>query len=176
MNTRKILSDVEKLHNTLMKLGSSIIPGTEENVVWPAKMIRSKADAMEVGLDQFSKAKNKHYIVIACDAPRYVSRAEFDDLDLGGPGWQPQKFTRVQITTPRTIKFTVTYTAPSYWASYLINGDFSGMEDDEIATADAFLAWVGLGAPVDCEGAGFCHSNDAGTLAGDCMTYSFLRE
>lgn len=87
---------------SLAKLGSSIIPGTEESVVWPAKMIRSKADAMEVGLDQFSKTKNKHYIVIACDTPRYVSREEFDELDLAGPGWQPQKFTRVQITAPHS--------------------------------------------------------------------------
>lgn len=87
-----------------------------------------------------------------------------------------QNTTKANAGQNSVPKFTVeTYTAPSYWASYFINGDSSGMEDDEIATADAFLAWVGLGAPVDCEDAGFCHSNDAGTLAGDCMTYSFLR-
>ena len=94
MNTNEIITAA------LAKLGSSIIPGTEENVVWPAKMIHSKADAMEVGLEQYSKAQGKHYLVVACDAPRYVSRDEFDELDLAGPGWQAQKFTRVQITAP----------------------------------------------------------------------------
>lgn len=68
----------------------------------------------------------------------------------------------------------VTYRLPSYWASYLINGDGSGLEDSEIAQADAFLASHNLPGPVSCEEVGFCHSNDAGTLAGDCEDYTFL--
>ena len=32
-----------------------------------------------------------------------------------------------------------TVTAPDYWASALINGDTSGMEDDEIAAMEAWL-------------------------------------
>lgn len=95
-----MLGQNEVVNAALAKLGSSIIPGTEESVVWPAKMIRSKADAMEVGLDQYSRTSGKHYLVIACDATRYVRRGEFDELDQLAPGWQPQKFTRVQITAP----------------------------------------------------------------------------
>lgn len=68
----------------------------------------------------------------------------------------------------------VTYRLPSYWASYYINGDASGLEESEIAQADAFLASHNLPSPCDCTDAGFCHSNDAGTLAGDCMEYTFL--
>lgn len=72
---------------------------------------------------------------------------------------------------------TVTYTAPSSWASYFINGDASGLEDDEQKAADAFLAWVDQGSPVDCEDAGFIHRPDSFHVypfAGDCQTYTFL--
>jgi hypothetical protein len=68
--------------------------------------------------------------------------------------------------------------APSAWASYLINGDASGLEDDEQRACDAWLASEKLGAPVDCFDAGFCHSHDASAfaLAGDCQTYVFRKE
>ena len=73
---------------------------------------------------------------------------------------------------------TITATAPSYWACYFINGDCSGMEDNEIDQADAFAEW--LGHPiVDCEDAGFMTFHDArqfGVLAADCMTYTALME
>jgi hypothetical protein len=67
--------------------------------------------------------------------------------------------------------------APSAWASYLINGDASGLEDDEQRACDAWLKSEKLGAPVDCFDAGFCHSHDASgfALAGDCQTYVFFR-
>lgn len=67
------------------------------------------------------------------------------------------------------------YTAPSCWASYLINGDLSGIDDDDIRQADDFVESVGAGAPVDCAEAGFINRPDFGKLAGDCQTYSFLR-
>lgn len=74
---------------------------------------------------------------------------------------------------------TVTATAPSYWASYLVNGDDSGMDDNETAQADAFAKWLG-GNIVDCEDAGFMWTHDAmrvcGTLAADCQTYTALIE
>jgi len=73
----------------------------------------------------------------------------------------------------------VTGTAPSYWATYLINGDDSGLELDDKAQADQFIAWLGAW-PVGCEDAGFMWTHDAmrvcGTLAADCQTYSALVE
>jgi fermentation-respiration switch protein FrsA (DUF1100 family) len=39
-----------------------------------------------------------------------------------------------------------TMTAPSFWAPALINDDRSGMDDDEIAAMDAYLA------PLEAEG------------------------
>ena len=73
----------------------------------------------------------------------------------------------------------VTATAPSYWASYLINGDDSAMNEAEIAQADAFADWLG-GSIVSCEDAGFCHFHDAryvgADYAADCQTYTALVE
>jgi len=70
----------------------------------------------------------------------------------------------------------ITATAPSYWACYFINGDYSGMDDAEIVQADAFADWLG-GHIVDCEDAGFITWHDArqfGALASDCQTYTAL--
>jgi hypothetical protein len=69
----------------------------------------------------------------------------------------------------------VTYTLPAYWASYLINGDASGLEPADKAAADAFLARENLPGPVDCGEQYFSRHNDAGTgLAGDVCDYTFL--
>jgi hypothetical protein len=73
---------------------------------------------------------------------------------------------------------TVTGYAPSYWASYLVNGDASGLEPDEVAKADQFAAWLG-GSIVSCEDAGFMRRHDAtqfGVLASDCQEYVALIE
>ena len=71
-----------------------------------------------------------------------------------------------------------TYTAPSHWASYLINDDCSGLDDDDIIAADKFISWLRLGAPVDCtDDVGFMTFHDArpySPLAADCFTYTFL--
>jgi hypothetical protein len=74
---------------------------------------------------------------------------------------------------------TLVLTAPSFWASYLINGDASGISDDERVACDTWLAREGLGAPVDCEDAGFCKWHDALNecpFSADCQTYTFLVE
>jgi hypothetical protein len=71
---------------------------------------------------------------------------------------------------------TVTATAPSYWGSYLINGDSSGIDEHDVTQADAFASWLG-GNIVDCEDHGFLHWHDArqfGVLAADCATYTAL--
>ncbi len=83
----------------------------------------------------------------------------------------------------------VSYTAPAHWASYLFNGDASGLDyyntpdddagDREIAAADAFIESVGLGSPVGCsEESEFRWRPDysLGGLGCDCLTYTFLRE
>ena len=75
-------------------------------------------------------------------------------------------------------------TAPSYWASYFINGDDSGMEESEIAAADKFAEWLG-GSIVSCTSEsddnhpGFTRWHDAaqfGVLAADCALYTALVE
>lgn len=77
----------------------------------------------------------------------------------------------------------ITATAPSYWASYLINGDASGLEDAERETADSFVAaCLGGVMPCDCEDAGFMWNHDAArnlprspyVMAADCQSYTSL--
>lgn len=72
-----------------------------------------------------------------------------------------------------------TATAPSVWASYLINGDASGLEAWEAKQCDAWLEGAGNGAPIDCRDAGFIWQHDArsyGALAADCQEYLFKSE
>ncbi len=67
------------------------------------------------------------------------------------------------------------YTLPAHWASYLINGDASGIDEADQLAADAFLSKHNLPGPVSCsDEQWFAARNDAGTLAGDVMTYGFL--
>jgi hypothetical protein len=71
---------------------------------------------------------------------------------------------------------TVTGTAPSDWASYLINGDDSGLDVSEKALADRFVEFLG-DFPVSCADAGFMWRHDAsrfGVLGADCQEYTAL--
>jgi hypothetical protein len=78
---------------------------------------------------------------------------------------------------------TVTVTAPQEWACYLVNGDGSGIDDLDAAHADAMVADVGLGSPVDAADDAQltaypdypARDADGRRLAADCVTYSFLR-
>jgi len=71
------------------------------------------------------------------------------------------------------MKF-VTYTLPIYWASYLINGDCSGMEEEEIQEVDAFLERNGLGFCVDMDNEQeFARSNDCNNIGGPVADFAF---
>lgn len=70
-----------------------------------------------------------------------------------------------------------TATAPDAWASYLMNGDASGIDDTDKAQADAWIEREGLGLPVSCDDAGFMWRHDAFTecpLGAECQEYLFL--
>lgn len=65
-------------------------------------------------------------------------------------------------------------TAPSYWASYLVNSDASGLNAVEKLACDNWLKTNEIFAVLDAVDAGFCWSHDASefALAGDCQTYT----
>ncbi len=65
----------------------------------------------------------------------------------------------------------ITHDLPAYWASYLINGDDSGINFTDKVEADHFLKFRNLPSPVSCEPAGIGRYNG---LMCDLETYSFL--
>jgi hypothetical protein len=69
---------------------------------------------------------------------------------------------------------TFELTAPSYWASYLINGDSSGLNAVEKLACDDWLKANRIFDVLDCVDAGFRwrHDADEFALAGDCQTYT----
>lgn len=70
----------------------------------------------------------------------------------------------------------ITYKLPTHWASALINGDYSGLDDDEEKEINDFLEEVKASVvDVDVESKSFEISNDAGTLACECYHYQFIK-
>ncbi len=72
---------------------------------------------------------------------------------------------------------TFDYVLPAYWASYLINGDDSGMSEQDKTDCAAFLKRENLKASdcIDCGPECFCAQNDATSLGGDTCLYTFVR-
>ena len=73
---------------------------------------------------------------------------------------------------------TIDYTLPEFWACYLINGDDSGLSNNDVRQIDQFMANEGLGHPLCCsdDNGDFRTYHDArpyGVLACDCLTYTF---
>lgn len=66
--------------------------------------------------------------------------------------------------------------APSAWATYLINGDATGIEPGDKQAADQWILSLGFGAPLSCDDYGFCTSHDAFNVmpfGADCQEYAF---
>jgi hypothetical protein len=62
---------------------------------------------------------------------------------------------------------TTEYTLPSYWGSYLINGDASGLSDSEEQEISEFLRVEGYPQFTSWSEGYFATSNDASPLGGD---------
>lgn len=68
---------------------------------------------------------------------------------------------------------TEDFLLPVYWASYLINGDASGYEDDEF---EAIERWCTVNAPGPCLDVGeasFCWRGDDSTQGADRAVFTF---
>lgn len=72
---------------------------------------------------------------------------------------------------------TSTYKLPAHWASALINGDFSGLEEEDEEQLMRVIAGEGLPDPIGCSTEPeFMKYHDAepyGVLACDCLTFTF---
>jgi hypothetical protein len=74
---------------------------------------------------------------------------------------------------------TITLTAPSHWASYLINYDDSGLSAEDIKACETWLKFQFSRRPaicVDAEDVGYMVWHDAKlyALPADCCEYTFL--
>jgi hypothetical protein len=70
--------------------------------------------------------------------------------------------------------FTVTAYGFASWASYLINGDASGISDDDRKSADAFAAYMGGPIVAVSEHTAFGRPDHGSMLFGDCALYTAL--
>lgn len=70
----------------------------------------------------------------------------------------------------------IRYTLPSYWAGALINGDKTGLSDDEIREITSFLE-TAEGYPVDVDWGteGYYLCNDANNVPADCVDFIFVK-
>lgn len=79
------------------------------------------------------------------------------------------------MTTKRAVK-SRTFILPAYWASYLVNGDASGIDPGEREQVDGFISRNGLRLSgfVSCGDSYFARSNDAGNgLAGEVCEFTY---
>jgi len=97
------------------------------------------------------------------------------DLFLVSADWEwddnEQKFIPPESDT--LMRFEL----PEFWASYLINGDSSGIEDSDQAEIDDWLkqnadGWTCTGVSASTW---FARSNDASNLGGTVARYTFVR-
>ena len=71
---------------------------------------------------------------------------------------------------------TTILTLPSYWASYLVNGDASGLTADERKQCDMTVARYGrnVGQCASCGDEYFARNSDANLGAGNVCEFLFL--
>ena len=70
---------------------------------------------------------------------------------------------------------TTTLTLPAHWASALVNADFSGMDDREIAELETWQNSNTHNSPlaVSAEPEFVAFHDAPGVLPADCLTYTF---
>lgn len=110
----------------------------------------------------------------------------FKKLDAVRPEFEKrEKYSRHSAKDDAFVKSMVeslteddmeVYTLPAYWAAPLINDDFSGLEDDEIAEIEKFLHKNKLGHCLDVSDVDkFAPRNDANNLGGSVAKFTFVK-
>lgn len=96
-------------------------------------------------------------------------------LKEGSPDPMPDTIGAFEVTAPKQGVATSEYTLPTHWASMLINGDTSGMTDDEVADIDSWLLRVKPGHAVNVgDESWFTHGHDANRNQGaEVATFTF---
>ncbi len=68
----------------------------------------------------------------------------------------------------------IKYRLPVYWAGALVNGDYTGLSDEEEQEINNFLKQTdGYPVSVEWKTESFYSHNDANSIAGDCADFIF---
>lgn len=67
-----------------------------------------------------------------------------------------------------------TYVLPAYYASALVNNDYSGVDSLAECEIKHWLANIQPGYCVDCSEPFFSHNNDMNNFAGDVCNFKFV--
>ncbi len=73
------------------------------------------------------------------------------------------------------IEEILEYRLPDYLAAYLINGDPSGLQDDELDKINQFLEEEGISVMEMKDDSSFYWSNDLENLGANCSTYIAIK-
>ena len=77
----------------------------------------------------------------------------------------------ITLTKENKIMLFETYTLPANWASYLVNGDFSGLTEDEIVEVDDFVDREEIRFVTDVGESYFSSSNDFDSIGRDVADF-----
>lgn len=144
----------------------------DENASFGGTMFETFGDEVVHVREVLDIDEGRVWTLLNCDGSLYVS-AGYSFVNRVG-----YFITEVPTTDPDLcvlIDGRAFYLLPAYWAPALINGDESGLTDEE---STALAGWMEshpeLGTCLGCDDEPeFCKENDAGTLACDCLTFEF---
>lgn len=142
-------------------------PGNTHKDLW--RNTKEKIDQIQkLGVIKF-KEYNLRYL-----GNSYEYKSDYDISEEGikvleEHGWSHNELHPINHMT------NIRYRLPSYWDGALINGDNTGLTDDEIQEITSFLETAeGYPVDVDWETEGYYSCNDANDIPADCVDFIFV--
>lgn len=141
----------------------------------------------ELPLDPSESVRGEHYwevwetvldsAILTCPESGNRFRLHQDDsLFLVPEDWEYDEAS--ESFRPPESETLQRFMLPAYWASYLINGDDSGISPEDKSACDAFTKREELKewTCADCSSeSSFAHTKDATNIGGDVLEYTFIK-
>jgi len=130
------------------------------------------ADIVQLGENVLCRVQLSNTGIISADC--FFEMDDYFSMDKN-----LQQFIEFELQPKLREEFAESHiilTLPSHYASYLINADASGLNDDEQAEIDSFILESAVGLCVGCsEDSWFAASNDLNNLGADVCEFYFER-